>query len=334
MSKYAKLVFLLVVSTLLVTVSFAGPAEAKKVVLRFGTVTPQGQPIGDTVEYFVRRVNELSNGEIEIKPYFSMALGGERDMAESTVFGELDFLYLSEGMLGNFVPGFKIFALPFLVKDFQSLDKFFPSPLGRKMNASASKKGLKHFWSKQFANRNPVNNVRPITCVADYKGLKIRTMENPIQMDTIKALGAMPTALPLPEAYPAFQTGVAEGSQADVAAIEVFKWGEVLKYVTLAPLFPCIVNLLGSQKVWDKLSPEHQQVIAEAAIATSGYFDGVGPQAELDYIEKLKKRGKNEFNTLDPAVYHEFTEALQPVYDKFLKQYAEFKPYVDWFLAY
>jgi TRAP-type C4-dicarboxylate transport system substrate-binding protein len=119
--------------------------------------------------------------------------------------------------------------------------------------------------------------------------------ENPVQMDTMNALGAMPIALPLPEAYSSFQTGVAQGSFGEVGSFVIFKWAEVLKYVSLMPLFPSGGFFLGSTRVLSKLSPEQQQVIREAAGASCRFR-----------MQSGQKRRRTEQYSFDNSLFHNF----------------------------
>ena len=62
--------------------------------------------------------------------------------------------------------------------------------------------GFRHILSK-----------RPVTNIAEIKGLKIRTPEIKLWVDFWKKLGANPTPLPYAEQYSALSTGLIDGAR-------------------------------------------------------------------------------------------------------------------------
>ena len=72
----------------------------------------------------------------------------------------------------------------------------------------------------------------PVRTPADLKGAKIRVMENPALIESMRALGANPTPLPFPEVYTSIKQGVVEGATIDYTALWTTKVYEAMKYVT------------------------------------------------------------------------------------------------------
>lgn len=100
--------------------------------------------------------------------------------------------------------------------------------------------------------RNLTNSKRPIKQPSDFKGLRIRVMENPVYLATFKALGANPVPMAWTEALTALQQGVIDGQENPVNVIYAFKLYETQKYLSLtrhtyAPaLFVMGLNLYNS----------------------------------------------------------------------------------------
>jgi TRAP-type transport system periplasmic protein len=327
------LVLLAVVSFLSLGMGMEASAQQKVVTLKYGANYQAVQPIGQIVTMMAQKANEKSKGSLKIDTYFNAALGAEREGLESCQLGQIDMVGASEGIMGTFVPEWKFLALPFLIKDPMVFGKFVRSDVGKQFGAACEKVGLKMLMSEPIGFRNPVNNDRPITKAEDYKGLKVRTQQNPLQIDVMKALGSLPTALPVTEVYTAMQTGVVQGSYADWGHVWNAKWYEVCKYGTSAPLFPCTTSIFISKKSWDaKLSPEQQKILLESLDeALKNYYKLLTVEEEANMVKKLEGTGKIKINTLDPAQYAGFMKLLQPVYDNFLKTDPQTAPFVKYF---
>ena len=67
------------------------------------------------------------------------------------------------------------------------------------------------YWENGF--RNITNSKKPINTPDDLKGLKIRTMQNPIHLDSFKAWGANPVPLPFNEVFTALEQKVIDGQE-------------------------------------------------------------------------------------------------------------------------
>lgn len=107
--------------------------------------------------------------------------------------------------------------------------------------------------------------MRPIRTPDDLKGLKIRTMENPAHMAMVKALGASPTPIAWGEVYMALQQGVVDGQENPVSVIQVAKFNEVQKYLTLDGHVYSIPPILMNDKFFSSLSPDVQKIITDTA---------------------------------------------------------------------
>ncbi len=330
-----KLVFFLVALAFMVAAfaSGASVSHAKVMELKFAANYKAIQPIGKIVQAWAAKVEEKSKGAMKIKLYFDAQLGAERDQLEAAQLGQIDACSASEGIMGAYVPEWKFLALGFLVQTVEGWFEFLETDLGRKFLTASEKVGLRVIYSGALGYRNPINSARPITRLADYKGLKVRTQQNPVQIATMKALGALPTPLPVTEVYTAMQTGVVQGTYADFGWFAVSKWYENGKYITGAPLFPCLTNILFSQKTWDKLNQAQRGIIVEAVTEAGQEGKELLVTDEDMSLVKVLKTGKVQINYLDSARFPEFTKALKPVYDDFLKDNPQAKPYVGYFLG-
>jgi tripartite ATP-independent transporter DctP family solute receptor len=334
MNKAYKAIPALIGLILLMTLIPALETEAAKpIVLKLNSTAPKGHYLANAIDVFAEETKKESNGELEIKHFYSSALGGERETLEALQMGTIEMSTASDGIMGAFVPDWKILSMPFLIQDVNQYVALQQTDLGKKLLASAENYGLKVLSSTIIAFRYPTNNVRPITAPESFKGIKMRTQENPVQIEMMKALGASATPVPWPELYTALQTGLVEGQMNEYGAIHLRKFWEVQKYVTEMPTLPCTTQILISKRVWDRLSPEHRKILEEGNNRLSQTMARKAEAQENEYKQDIIATGQIELNVLDKAQYPRFVEVLRPVYEYVLNTSPQVKPYYEFLVT-
>ena len=136
---------------------------------------------------------------------------------------------------------------------------------------------------------------RPIVKIEDIKGLKIRTMQNPICIDMFNTLGANATPLPMPEVFTALEQKTVDGQENPARTIEASKIYEVQKYMTLTRHMYNPMALMMSKKTWDKSKPADQKIVAEAL--TRATMKSIDEAKALDEqsMKAMEKKGIKVF---------------------------------------
>jgi len=291
----------------LITV-FASFAFAQKVTLRYGHANAVTYPYHIAGLAFAKAVEEKSKGTLEVKIFPLGQLGGERDITEGLQLGTIDLQGTSLGVTGTFIKVLNIYNLPFIFKGPEHFMKVTHGSLGQWVLNEVIKEGekvnLKPLSIAGPAFRVPMNNVRPITKLEDFKGLKIRTMEVPLHKDAYRALGASPVPLPFGELYTALKTGVVDGNENGPATLEAMKFYEVQKYITYLPILSNGGAFLMSLKTFNKLSPEHQKVIMESVPAWTKAMDEECLRQDKEALTKMEAKGTkiNYIKDLKPYI--------------------------------
>jgi len=269
--------------------------SAAKVTLRYGHANAVTYPYHVAGVAFAKAVEEKSKGTLEVKIFPMGQLGGERDITEGLQLGTVDLQGTSLGVTGTFIKVLNIYNLPFIFKGADYFMKVTHGPIGKWVLEEVVKEGervnLKPLSIAGPAFRVPMNNVRPINKLEDFKGLKIRTMEVPLHKDAYRALGASPTPLPFGELYTALQTGVVDGNENGPATLEAMKFYEVQKYVTYLPVLSNGGIFLMSLKSFNKLSPEHQKVITECIPVWTKSMDDECLRQDKEALTKMEAKG-------------------------------------------
>lgn len=310
--------FLAAVSLLLLVVSSA----YAKTELVFSHVLPPEHPYQAACEKMKEIVEEKTNGEITITIHASASLAEEPEAVEGLKMGTIGLTTVSAAPLTGFVKEYMACDLPFLFKTPKEAYEFYDGEIGVELFKLTEKIGLVGlaWWDNGF--RNFTNNVRPLIKPADFKGLKIRLMNSPVHMASVRALGGNPVPIDFGELYTALQQGVVDGQENPVANIYTSRFQEVQKYLTMSRHFYDPSPTFISAKIWKKLTPEQQQIVKEAAIVARDHMRKITNDQEAGLIEKLKQEGM-EVAFLTPEEAGAFQEATKDVWKEFESQIGE-----------
>jgi len=292
----------------------AGPAPAADYTIKLAYVAQPSNPFHAGMEYLAKRVGEKSKGAIEIKLFHSQQLGGERDYVEGLQLGTLEMAATSTAILGSFEPRIQILDLPFLFRSPDHLDKVLDGSIGKELADLFPPKGLRILGYADTGARYIHNSKHAIRTPEDMKGLKFRVMQNPVHLETYKAMGARAVPMARPEVYSALKQGVLDGLDNALAFYESMGDYEVAKYLTLGVQIMQTPNaVLVSEKFYQKLPPELRQALAEGVAESMPYQRRTFREADQATLERLKKKGV-VVETADPAP---FSEAARAVWKEF-----------------
>lgn len=178
-------------------------------------------------QYFKPFVEERSNGQIEVQIFPNAQLGSDRQIVEGVRLGTIEMANCASGTAAVFAPALSIWDLPFIFEDRAEAYKVLDGPFGQKISDSLTRVGLRNLVWLETGFRNITNNVKPITSPKDLNGIKLRTMENPVFIETFRELGANPTPMAFGELYTGLQQGTVDGQENPITHIYMQKFYEV-----------------------------------------------------------------------------------------------------------
>ena len=147
--------------------------------------------------------------------------------------------------------------------------------------------------------RSITNSKRPIKKLEDIQGLKIRTIQNPLYIDMLNALGANAVPMPFTELYTALETGTVDGQENPYSTVEASKFYEVQKYFSNTRHIYNPQLLLVSKKFWDTLSADEKKIFEDAADETRDYQRKVAREMDEKSRQVLIKNGM-QINDIAP----------------------------------
>src|SRR5690606_429183 len=207
----------------------AGTASAQTT-FKMNISVPQDSHYGVAVDTFAAEVEKRTNGRYKIQNFYASALGNEREAIEAVQLGTLDMAMSSTGPVPNFVPELAILDIPFLFRDYAHARATLDGPIGQEMLKKFEPIGIKALAWGENGFRHMTNSQRPVRTPEDLKGLKMRTMENPIHMQAYKGFGIIPTPMAISEVFTALQQGTVDGQENPISVIQSWKVDRVQKH--------------------------------------------------------------------------------------------------------
>lgn len=295
-------------------------ASGDSIVLTLNHDGATDHPYNYGCEKFADLVKEKTNGEVTVEVYPSSQIASGAKAVEFVQMQTLDMDLAATTSLINFAPIIGTLDMPFLFDNKDEVFKILDGDIGKEFEDAAEESGIKILSWFDNGFKNVSNSVRPITCVDDYKGLKIRTSESDVYLKLYEALGASPTAMAVGEVYTAIQTGVVDGQDNTTANFVKNKYAEVQKYFTVTNHIytaePLIINL----DKFNSLTEDQQKAVEEAAQEAAEYERELSIEAEESDLQAIKDAGVEVTVIEDKAP---FIDKAQVVYDAYKDQYGE-----------
>ena len=296
----------------------AAPTAANNgpvVTVRLGDVVTEDNPEYKAHQFFAKRLSELTNGKYQVKMFMNSTLGGATQMNEQLRSGSLEMSKSGAAFLSTYDKRFSIWSLPYMFTTEQKLFAAQDGALGDAYDKVAQQYGFKVLGIYYSGDRDIYNKKGPIKTPDDLKNMKIRlrTMPDPVMIDTINAMGAQATPLEAGEIYNAIQQGVVDGAENSVTFYLTQKHNEVAPYFSLTHHFFSIDPLLVSLKWFNAQPADAQKAIVQAGKETIPMERKVWDEGDAANYVVAKNAGV-KINEADvPA----FQKAVQPVWDKY-----------------
>ncbi|MFC5067087.1 TRAP transporter substrate-binding protein [Flaviflagellibacter deserti] len=259
--------------------------------IRFGYGLNEDSNQGRAVRYFAEEVNKASGGKMKVRAIGAAALGPDTQMQNALMGGAQEMMVGSTATLVGTVKEFGIWDTPFLFNNEKEADAVLDSPVGQKLLDKLQEKNLVGlvYWENGF--RNLTNSRHQVKSAEDMQGIKVRVMQNPIALDTFKAVGSNAVPMAFSELFTALETKAVDGQENPYTTILSSKFYEVQKYLTVTNHMYSPWIVLVSKQWWDKLSADEKKILMDAAIA-SRKFEREDTRAQsTKALEDLKKAG-------------------------------------------
>ena len=301
-----KLFFLIIACALILS---SGNALAA-IKIKLAVVTKPGSAQNIAAEKFKALIEQRSNGEIKVQIFHSASLGNETEILQQVQLNTIQMAIVTGGPFDTFDPVARVVNYPFLFKDNAQADEILDGPLGTEILKSLESSGFKGLCFSENGFRNLTNNRRPVKSPDDIKGLKVRVMASAIHKAIWQTLGANPTPMPWP-IYTELEQGVIDGQENPLWVMEVYKFYEIQKYMTLSRHVYSYHIDVASLKWWKTLDEKSQTMIQEAMYAAAVYQRKDNRSKNAARLAYLKSKGMQVVEDPDVNAFRAKVTALK-----------------------
>lgn len=278
-----------------------------------GTASPEDTVTQIYAEKFVEEVDRLSEGRIKITVYPNSVLGGDRELLESCADGDIPFVIQNTAPQVNFINDTAVFDAPCIFDDIGSVRETVDQPeFLERMQESYREAGFELLGYADQGFRVMSTN-REVTEFSDFKGQKIRTMEDAYQLAFWQQLGANPTPMNFSEVYIGLQQHTIDAQENPYEVIVSNRLYEQQDYIVETNHVPHLISLVVSESFFEELSKEDQQILIEAEEIAKEYAREQSDKRIDDRIQTIKDSG-TQIIALDESVREQMIKASEPVY--------------------
>src|SRR6266536_5076162 len=204
-------------------------------------------PVAD----FIRRVNALSGGALQIKvinQWGDWAPDAEAQVVRAAAAGTVDLGWAGSRVFDTIgVPGFRALSAPMLIDSYPLENAVLRSAMPGRMLAGLASVHVTGLGVLGEGLRLPISARRPLLAPADWRGVSFGTLRSQVQEETIRALGATPVVAFGPVRSRALGSGQIQGFELDLS-----------RYVRLAGLATGAPYVAANVALW----PEFDVLIA------------------------------------------------------------------------
>ncbi len=262
----------------------AARAEDKTYVMKVTLPTINDAP-HQFAKDFAAAVEKDSGGRIKGEVYPASQLGSIPRQIEGTQFGAIQAIAVPPEFFVGVDERFEVMAAPGLVDSIEHGQRVTADPAVLKlMLGLGANKGL-HGVGLMMAQPSCLITKTGVRHLTDLKGKKIRVFASQFQTVAFSRLGATPVAMTLGDVLPALQQGAIDGSIAGIGPFVHLHFVDAAKYVTETNQPAIFIILEVSQKWYNSLPKDLQEIVDRDGAAVS---KSINPVAVKMYQEQRK----------------------------------------------
>lgn len=291
-----------------------GEEEIQRYDWPLATASPEDTVTQIYAETFAKEVRRLSGGRMKIQVYPNSTLGGDRELLETCRDGDIPFVVQNTAPQVTFLKDVAVFDMPCLFDTMDEVREAVDNERFYGLMQEVYQGGGYRLLGFADQGFRVMSTNKKISSFSDFKGQKIRTMENSYHIDFWKALSAAPTPMTFSEVYIGLQQGTIDAQENPYEVIVSNRLYEQQDYVVETNHLPHMISLIVSDSFFEGLSQEKQEILLEAADLARDVAREASDERIAEKIKEIENSG-TQIVTLDKRLREEMGEAAQPVYD-------------------
>ena len=279
-----------------------------------GTASPEDTVTQIFAEKFADEVSTLSDGRMKIQVYANSTLGGDRDLLETCADGDIPFVVQNTAPQVSFMSDLAVFDLPCVFDSLDECRETIDDPDFYSNISDVYTKGGYHLLGMADQGFRVMSTNKAVNSVADFKGQKIRTMENSYHLAFWKAIGANPTPMSFSEVYIGLQQHTIDAQENPYEVIVSNRLYEQQDYIVETNHLPHLISLIVNDDFFQGLSAEDQAIMTEAAETATKYAREQSDARIADRIATIEENGA-QIITLSDEEREEIRQQASSVYE-------------------
>ncbi|WP_370269377.1 TRAP transporter substrate-binding protein DctP [Nioella sp.] len=312
-------------AALIIAGALAPQVALAETTLKVADTFPPGHYIVETgTKYWMERVTELTDGEVQFQYFGAGQMGSLRDMFSLVQSGVVDIGYVPPAYNGGTMPLAGVHTLPGLFSQSTVGTPAFYDTVtsGPILENDFLKNGMRPLWGVMTSTYNLFTRGKEIDGLEDIDGLKLKIIAGNMS-ESVKALGGAPVDIPSPETYQAIRTGTVDGAIFPTTSIYSYKLEEVIDTAVLGlDIFVYWAPYVIRDEVWQGLAPEHQEAMKQAAQEAMQRVAEETDRSAAELEDKMRESGI-EVIVLDEAQREQVRTATAPVFDAWVSDLEE-----------
>lgn len=271
---------------------------------------------GKVSERAVELIEERSGGKIQIEIVYNGGLGNEQSCFSQCMEGSIDFTSAGVGTLSQYTKWMDILQMPFLINDYGQEAELMKTDEWKALvdKANEELQGVSIINITEFGMRHFATVKAPIKTMADIKGLKIRSIGNPVIDQALTMVGANPVNITFTDLYTSLQNNVVDGEEINMSSVSMQKHYEVVKYFSEIGLYPFLtISVMSDATI--SLLPEGYMDLIQGCFSESNewYMSEVLVDLQEEYRQDCLGNGII-FNEIEDKA--DWIETVKPLYDE------------------
>lgn len=293
------------------------------------TASPEDTVTQIFAEKFAEEVYDLSHGRMKIQVYANSVLGGDRELLESCNDGDIPFVVQNTAPQVSFMPDLAVFDLPCAFDSLEDCRQTIDDPEFYGLIGDVYTDGGYHLLGMADQGFRVMSTNRPVKEFSDFKGQKIRTMENSYHLAFWQSLKASPTPMSFSEVYIGLQQHTIDAQENPYEVIVSNRLYEQQDYIVETNHLPHLISLIVNDEFFQNLSKEDQEIMTEAAEIATAYARTASDERIAHRVATIEASGtkivpltqetRDEIRNASSKVYHDIKKAISnDIYNAYL----------------
>lgn len=302
----------------------AAPAHSQeRHVLKVADTYPVGHPFAESgILVFISEAEKMSDGRITFEHFPSGQMGGASTLPNMTRNGVIDISSVAPAYIPDQLPMSGVADLPGLAESScvasKALINDMLQPGDPLYEADFKRLKLRPLIAGVIPGYEVMTTSKVIKEPDDLSGLAVRSSGGSIDR-TVSLLGGSGVAMPASEMYESLLRGTVDGTVLGPVSASPYKLDEVIRYSTLgARLGSFTMTYSIGERSFASLPEDLQKILVEAGRKATASLCEALDRENAASIDEMKRAGV-EFFSIDGARSEEWTNAISPVQDMWVK---------------